>query len=511
MKNIFKKIKDWFIRHKPSKRKVIQLYVALLYNANLKGFIKGEIFKGKSKVSCVPGLNCYSCPGAIGACPLGSIQAAISKANKSITYYVFGIILLYGLIFGRTICGWLCPVGFCQELAYKIPSPKHQKNKYTRLLSYFKYVLLIVFVIIIPLAYVDPVPGFCKYFCPAGIFEGSFFIVGADATYLPALRQVFTWKFSLFIALFVACIFIYRFFCRFICPLGAIYGLFNRFNILGVKVNKDTCIDCGLCVKECKMDIRFVGDHECINCGECIPVCPTKAIQWKGKKFILPPNEGVNNTQTTNETHVETTEPQKNNKKTKLFTQIGATLLLAGVLIYAYYGDKEKEPPVNNSSNSSIITSTIATVGQECKDFEIESINNKENYTVENGKGKFTILNFWYVNCPGCILELPYFEEFYQEHKNDVNVIAINPVDNKELATGFISEKESAGYESLGVWIDWGLTFGMANKNDNLEDYFSINNSYPKTVFIDENGIVKYMHRGGLEKEELVHYYNTYK
>ena len=51
----------------------------------------------------------------------------------------------------------------------------------------------------------------------------------------------------------------------------------------------------------------------------------------------------------------------------------------------------------------------------------------------------------------------------------------------------------------------------MANKNDNLPDYFTINNSYPRTVFIDENGIVQYLHRGELTKEELVHYYNTYK
>ena len=145
MKKVLIKIKNWFIRHKPSKRKVIQIYTALLYNANLKGFIKGEIFKGSSKVSCVPGLNCYSCPGAIGACPLGSLQAAVSKANKSITYYVIGILLLYGLIFGRTICGWLCPVGLCQELAYKIPSPKLKKSKYTRLFSYFKYVLCLYF------------------------------------------------------------------------------------------------------------------------------------------------------------------------------------------------------------------------------------------------------------------------------------------------------------------------------------------------------------------------------
>ena len=48
----------------PTKRKIMQLYFALLFNANLKGFVSGNIYKGQSKQFCVPGINCYSCPGA---------------------------------------------------------------------------------------------------------------------------------------------------------------------------------------------------------------------------------------------------------------------------------------------------------------------------------------------------------------------------------------------------------------------------------------------------------------
>ena len=105
----------WLRKIKPSKRKIIQLYAALLHNANLKGFISGKIFKGDSKVLCAPGLNCYSCPGAVGACPLGTLQNSLSSANKRLPFYVFGILMLYGLILGRTICGFLCPMGLLQE------------------------------------------------------------------------------------------------------------------------------------------------------------------------------------------------------------------------------------------------------------------------------------------------------------------------------------------------------------------------------------------------------------
>ena len=103
----------------PSKRKLFQLYAALLFNANAKGFVTGNIFKGNSKQMCIPGLNCYSCPGAVGACPLGSLQGSFS-ADRSTLFYVGGILLLFGIIFGRTICGWMCPFGLIQELIYKI-------------------------------------------------------------------------------------------------------------------------------------------------------------------------------------------------------------------------------------------------------------------------------------------------------------------------------------------------------------------------------------------------------
>ena len=291
MKTFLKKIKDWFIKHKPSKRKVVQLYAALLYNANIKGFFNGRIYKGATKNACVPGLNCYSCPGAIGSCPLGSLQNALSASKTKTPAYVFGIIILFGLLLGRTICGWLCPVGLGQELLYKIKTPKAKKNRVTRVLSYFKYVVLVALVVIVPLYYA--IPGFCEYICPAGTFEGGIGLLAneTNAGLLGILGPLFTWKFTLLVLIIVASIFFFRFFCRFLCPLGALYGFFCRVAMLGVKLDKNKCTDCGLCIGVCKMDIKNVGDHECIHCGACISVCPAKAISWKGEKLFIRAND----------------------------------------------------------------------------------------------------------------------------------------------------------------------------------------------------------------------------
>ncbi len=291
MKKFFSKLKAWWGAHKPTKRRWIQLYSALLFNANIKGFFTGQIYRGPTKNICIPSLNCYSCPGAVGACPLGSLQNALSESKTRTPAYIFGTIILFGLLLGRTICGFLCPVGLFQELVYKIKTPKVKKSKITRAFSYLKYVLLVFLVVILPIAF--SVPGFCEFICPAGTLEGGVGLLAnpANADTLGMLGPLFTWKFTLLVALIIASIFIYRIFCRFLCPLGAIYGFFCRIALLGIKLDKDKCTDCGLCISVCEMDIKRVGDHECIHCGKCISVCPVDAISWKGSKLFVRGND----------------------------------------------------------------------------------------------------------------------------------------------------------------------------------------------------------------------------
>lgn len=279
-------------QRKPLTRRLIQVYTALLYNAYIKGFAEGEIYTGVLKNACVPGLNCYSCPGAISACPLGSLQNAISASADRPAFYVVGIILLFGMFLGRVICGFLCPFGLIQELLHKIPVKKLKKNKITQNLTCIKYVILGIFVVVIPLFFglrKQPLPAFCKYICPAGTLEGALMLMlHPDNADLRSLTGgIFYWKLAVLIAMVISCVFIFRAFCRFICPLGAIYSLFSKIALLGVRVDMNKCNNCGACVKTCQMDIKRVGDRECIQCGECIDVCPEKAITFKAGKLVL--------------------------------------------------------------------------------------------------------------------------------------------------------------------------------------------------------------------------------
>lgn len=267
---------------KEFKRKYIQLLSALIYNANIQNYTKGDIYHGISKGVCVPGLNCYSCPGAVGSCPLGSLQNSIAASDKKLPFYIVGTLLLFGVILGRTICGFLCPFGLLQELIYKIPTPKIKKNKFTKILSKLKYVILAVFVVALPIIF--GYPGFCKYICPAGTLGAGIPLSLTNEHIAAATGALFNWKVAVMVVIVLVCLFMYRGFCRFICPLGAIYGFFNKVSIFGVHIDERKCVHCGKCVKDCKMDIKNVGDMDCISCGECMKSCNFDAIKWKHKE-----------------------------------------------------------------------------------------------------------------------------------------------------------------------------------------------------------------------------------
>lgn len=267
-------------------RKVVQVGWAILTNSYLAGFLKGKIYTGKLKSLCVPGLNCYSCPGSLGSCPIGSLQAVLGSSGYKFSFYLAGFFLIVGTLLGRLVCGFLCPFGLIQELLHKIPFPKKIKTfRFDRPLRYLKYVILLVFVILLPMFAVDVVgggaPWFCKWICPAGTLEGGIFLVLSNPVLQSALGFLYAWKIVILIVTVVLSIIIYRPFCKYICPLGAIYALFNRISVYGYWIEESKCTNCMRCKKACPMQVnpRTQCNHaECIRCGACKKSCDTGAV-----------------------------------------------------------------------------------------------------------------------------------------------------------------------------------------------------------------------------------------
>lgn len=256
----------------------IQAAAALLQNANFKGFFTGRISENAAKGVCVPGLNCYSCPGAVGACPMGALQSFLGARPFRIPYYVVGLLVFFGALLGRAVCGFLCPMGWLQELLDLVPTRKRNRFRLDKPLRKLKYLVLAASVIL-PF-FVARTPFFCKYVCPSGT-TAALFLAAADKTVRSMLGSLFSWKLAVLIALILLSLFIFRPFCKYLCPLGALYGCFNRVALYRGSVTESACVHCGACAKVCRMGVdpvKNINSAECIRCGDCVKTCPAKAI-----------------------------------------------------------------------------------------------------------------------------------------------------------------------------------------------------------------------------------------
>jgi len=258
----------------------------LLQNPFLHNFFRGEIYQGGLKRFCTPGLNCYSCPAAAVSCPIGATQLFFAGVRHSISLYVTGFLLSIGVVFGRFICGFVCPMGLLQDLLYRMKTPKLIVK--LRFLRYVKYVVLGLFVIILPMIIRHELSGlghpwFCAYICPSGTLFGAVPLIAVN----DFLRQFLGWQFvlkiSIGVGVVVLSVFILRIFCRVLCPLGAIYALLNKIAIVHMQCDYSKCTSCRLCSKACHIKIEPMhepNDPECFRCGKCVTACKDRALSY---------------------------------------------------------------------------------------------------------------------------------------------------------------------------------------------------------------------------------------
>ena len=267
------------------KRLFIQLAFFLLQNPLLGNFFRGRIYQGELKKICTPGLNCYSCPAAVTSCPLGAMQLFVGGVKHSISLFVTGFLLSTGIIFGRFICGYVCPMGLLQDLLYKIKTPKLKPRlKYTR---YIKYVVLALFVFILPYVIRHELSGlgspwFCEYICPSGTIFGAAPLLAVNEFLRSMLGWRFILKISIAVGIIIGSVFVFRIFCRVLCPLGAIYSLFNRFAVFKMHCDKEKCVSCGDCRKACHIHInpaKQPNSPECVRCRGCVSSCKERALK----------------------------------------------------------------------------------------------------------------------------------------------------------------------------------------------------------------------------------------
>ena len=424
---------DKRIKSHNSFRHSIQAITGIAQNSNISGWLTGKIYKGPLKNFCLPGMNCYSCPGAVGACPIGSLQAVVGKKNK-FSFYVVGYLALIGVLLGRFVCGWLCLFGLIQELLYKIPTPKLKiPQKLDKPMRWLKYIILLVAVFLLT-GFVKvenglvSVPYFCKYICPVGMLEGGIPLVAMNADLQRSVGWRYVWKGIILLLTVGSSIFIYRPFCKYICPLGAFYGMLQKFSFLRLTLEKDKCVGCNACARQCRMNVDVIhnlNSAECIRCGECAKVCPKSALSFT----VLDRKRAENET-----ADRETLERKERRRHIVILT---AVLLAAATVILV----------INFSSYSN--TAGREPVSFTASDMEGNVVESSELF----GRAELTMINVWASYCAPCARELPELSElnYELEGKNAQIVTILWDSDTPDSEEGIIAADilEEGGVELL--------------------------------------------------------------
>jgi len=241
---------------------------------------------------CYPFFYCQACPSATSACPIRVLEASAYK--NSVTWklllYPLTMIGVTGVITGRAVCGWVCPVGLMQRgtgswarKMSRFKRVKRIKDHFRRVDSYMRYSKYVVLVVLVFLTSYF-IGFYLTDICPVGFLVGTIPVmvlypgVFTPAFYFPAALIIFV----LFIVLVLT---VERGWCRYLCPVGALLSLFNKVSILHVSVDeKEKCIHCNACVNICPMGVDVYNMHrdpECILCGRCVDVCPKGIIRYK--------------------------------------------------------------------------------------------------------------------------------------------------------------------------------------------------------------------------------------
>jgi len=280
------------------------------------------------------------------------------------------------------------------------------------------------------------------------------------------------------VSILIGCIFIFRLFCRFLCPLGALYGLFNKISVFGIRLDRSKCIDCGKCISHCKVDIRHVGDRECVSCGECIDVCPTQAIKWKGTGIFLREND------------IPKEKAQKRRTVTRVITAVLMIALLAGALVYYW---NEDSAPAAQQGNA---------IGDLCYGYDLEIIDETGilTDTVNPVKtGKITIVNFWGTWCTPCVNELPYFDQIAKEYADEVTVIAVHTHMVSETAPPYIASY----YPNSEIIFAKDYPVDDTGLNGGYYSSLGGRGVFPYTLVLDEDGIIVASFLSSVEYEQL--------
>ncbi|MEM3703930.1 MAG: 4Fe-4S binding protein [Candidatus Bathyarchaeia archaeon] len=286
-------------------------------------FFSGIIFNLNSLPILLPVLWTWGLPQNTVGDAFTALQLMFSGwSQQTLTVFPWLAIasfLMVDVLIGKSLCGWVCPFGFIQDLIDLVKVKKMEISSDThKSVTFMKYFILCVTL------FISITFSAAKFF---GVHEGyeramgifayaPFTIVSPAETLfatLPKMVQSFSnavvekpvlevlsgildlppifWaQLIILVGVLALAAYVPRGWCKYLCPHGAIMAILNRFSFVGLRRDPVKCVkgECRECVKACPMRVRILelpwekfSDPECIYCLRCVDACPNKAIKIK--------------------------------------------------------------------------------------------------------------------------------------------------------------------------------------------------------------------------------------
>jgi len=189
---------------------------------------------------------------------------------------LLGSFLAMSLLFRRSFCGWVCPVGTISEQLWKIGRKTFRRTwSFPKSLDWtlrpLKYLLLAFFAWAAVMMPAEAIDSFMR--TPYGAL--------ADVKMLEFFRDMSVVSAIVLAILIVGSFFVKNLWCRYLCPYGALTGLISLLSPLRITRVPDNCIDCAKCAHACPSDLPVdkliqIRSAECLGCMECVSSCPAE-------------------------------------------------------------------------------------------------------------------------------------------------------------------------------------------------------------------------------------------
>lgn len=222
-------------------------------------------------------------------------QIQFLPAVLALNIVVICALLLLTIVFGRIYCSVICPLGVLQDV-FGWFGKKARKNRYTysKAKNWLRYSVLGIFILAIIFGIASLVALLAPYSSFGRIAQN---LLSPISTYAFSSKEVWIRSLPTFIVTAVTLVVLFilafrngRTYCNTICPVGTVLSFFARFSIFRPVIDKSKCVNCSLCVKNCKASCIDIKNHKidysrCVVCGDCISKCKKDAISYTTKRY----------------------------------------------------------------------------------------------------------------------------------------------------------------------------------------------------------------------------------